>query len=396
MHVYSLAEQTILLTIICFSLLNLAFITALNQEKSFPKLFGLSFLLPFILGLLGQYYPEPIFRKTIVPQINILFLFYFYLIVLLWSRKKYSASLIIILTAPLLELIILRQPIPVPAFLHTAYFLAGVTILLTVLNIFILRKRNKEGDLLLSWGIIILGFSQTLYTMSPAQSQQQSLLLVAAGIFGSYLLFFIYVLKNSRGLYFTRLKNAEAKVSDMNKMINYEVKKRLLEVERHNEHLLNMVQRDPLVDAYNKKGIMNIMQEMVHEPGREQFTIMLFDIDNFKKINDTQGHVEGDSILKKVAKLAKENIRGFDLLGRYGGDEFIIVLPGTNLSDAIFVAERFRKRIDTETDISVSIGIAAFPDDGETVKRLIEVADAGLYESKRRGKNAVSHHLFKA
>lgn len=395
MYFHPFAEETILLIITCFSLLNLAFITALNKEKSFPKLFGLSFLLPFILAFLCQYYPEPVFHSTMLPQINILFLFYFYIILFLWSRKKYSVSLIVILSAPLLELIILRQPLPVPAFLRTAYFLAGVTILLTVLNVFILRKRNKEGDLLLSWGVIILGFSQSLYIMAPAQSQHQSLLLVTAGIFGSYLLFFIYILKNSRDLCLARLRNAEAKVADMNKMINYEVKKRLLEVERHNEHLLNMVQRDPLVDAYNKKGIMNIMQEMVHEPGKDPFTVMLFDIDNFKKVNDTQGHVEGDSILKKVAKLAKENIRGFDLVGRYGGDEFIIVLPGTNLSDAIFVAERFRKRVDTETHISVSIGIAAFPEDGETVKKLIEVADAGLYESKRRGKNAVSHHLFK-
>ncbi len=106
-------------------------------------------------------------------------------------------------------------------------------------------------------------------------------------------------------MYLARVKNAEAKVSDMNKMINYEVKKRLLEVERHNEHLLNMVQRDPLVDAYNKKGIMNIMQEMVHEPGREQFTIMLFDIDNFKKINDTQG-TSKEIPFEKVAKLARK------------------------------------------------------------------------------------------
>jgi diguanylate cyclase (GGDEF)-like protein len=201
----------------------------------------------------------------------------------------------------------------------------------------------------------------------------------------------MYILKNTRGPYVARVKKAESRLADLNNTINYEVKKKIVEIERHNQHLQKLVHKDSLVDAYNKKGIMNILKEMVEEPGSERFTIMLFDIDDFKRINDSQGHITGDKVLKKVARIAKENIRGFDILGRYGGDEFLIILPGTTLTDAMIVAERFRKSIGSEPELSVSIGVAAFPEDGKAVQEIIEVADAGLYESKRIGKNAVSH-----
>jgi diguanylate cyclase (GGDEF)-like protein len=119
----------------------------------------------------------------------------------------------------------------------------------------------------------------------------------------------------------------------------------------------------------------------------------MFDIDNFKTINDSLGHVTGDLCLKNLAVIASNNIREVDFLGRYGGDEFIIVLPSLSENEAKFVAERFKNKVNENSNpkFTVSIGIATYPRDGQTVKELISVADKGLYKSKSKGKNSISH-----
>jgi diguanylate cyclase (GGDEF)-like protein len=124
-----------------------------------------------------------------------------------------------------------------------------------------------------------------------------------------------------------------------------------------------------------------------------EFSILMFDIDNFKGINDTYGHIAGDMCIKRLALIAKSSIRDEDSIGRYGGDEFVVVLPSLTISQARLVAERFRKKVDeTESPhFSVSIGIASYPQDASNVKELIAAADEGLYKSKRKGRNTVSH-----
>ncbi len=385
---FLITELTILQIVLCFSILTLVCVLIYKTDKSFSKLFGLSFLAPFVLGLLCMYYPEPFIRKMLMTHLNLFSLIAFLFAIISWSRQLYDIGRILIFCLPVFAIVLIMKVPFQEAFSYSPFLLSAILILIIAFMIYVLRVKIKERDISLTWGILILGLFQATYYAFP----KYPLFLVVAGEFGAYLLLFSYILKKHRDPLIARMKKAEAKLADMNKKVIYDVKKRLVEVERHNEHLLNMVQRDPLVDAYNKKGIMSIIQEMVNDPSKEPFTIMLFDVDNFKGINDSQGHVVGDMILKKIAALAKGNLRGFDMLGRYGGDEFIIVLPGTTLSDAMFVAERFRKRVSSESEVSVSIGVAAFPEDGDTVKKLIEMADSGLYKSKRIGKNAVSHH----
>ncbi|NLO97521.1 MAG: GGDEF domain-containing protein, partial [Peptococcaceae bacterium] len=90
--------------------------------------------------------------------------------------------------------------------------------------------------------------------------------------------------------------------------------------------------------------------------------------------------------------IAKDNIRSIDVLGRYGGDEFLIILPGTTVEEALRVAERFRQQAKAQSGSTVSIGIASYPADGKTVQELINVADKGMYQAKNKGKNAVTHY----
>ena len=130
--------------------------------------------------------------------------------------------------------------------------------------------------------------------------------------------------------------------------------------------------------------------------------MLLLDIDDFKTINDTMGHKKGDEALALVADLIKENLRKIDLPFRYGGEEFVILLPGTSEMEAIHTAERLRKVI-SEYDrfidedshpyrLSVSIGAAVFPDHARTEEELFSRADSALYTAKRKGKNRVEFY----
>jgi diguanylate cyclase (GGDEF)-like protein len=119
------------------------------------------------------------------------------------------------------------------------------------------------------------------------------------------------------------------------------------------------------------------------------------DIDNFKDINDTYGHLTGDKVLKEVAKIIRESIRSTDIAGRYGGDEFVILLPETPLSDALVVAEKIRRKFsrhpiqvnDKSFNVTLSIGITAFRKKVESPLSLLDEADKALYLAKERGRD---------
>ena len=123
----------------------------------------------------------------------------------------------------------------------------------------------------------------------------------------------------------------------------------------------------------------------------------MIDIDYFKKYNDTYGHMAGDDLLVKVAAVFRNSLRSMDFAARYGGEEFLIMLPEHGADKALEVAERIRANIASATSddkdgrdsVTVSIGIAAFPDNGATPAALIASADAALYQGKERGRNTV-------
>jgi len=123
----------------------------------------------------------------------------------------------------------------------------------------------------------------------------------------------------------------------------------------------------------------------------------MIDIDYFKDYNDRYGHIVGDAILRELSKSIQEAIRQIDLMGRYGGEEFSIILSETDKGAAQFAAERIRQAIedrrirvyDEELKITVSIGISAFPQDGKEIKTLIDRADSALYRAKEAGRNRI-------
>ena len=128
-------------------------------------------------------------------------------------------------------------------------------------------------------------------------------------------------------------------------------------------------------------------------------SLLMLDIDNFKNVNDTYGHLIGDQILRELSRVIAETVRKIDIPARYGGEEFVVILPETTKDDAVVIAERLRKNISkitvaanetTTISPTTSIGVAQYPYDGVDPKTLINAADTALYHSKNNGKNIVS------
>lgn len=152
----------------------------------------------------------------------------------------------------------------------------------------------------------------------------------------------------------------------------------------------SLARTDPLTGIGNRRWVMDCLQE-IHEEN-SGFAILMLDLDNFKQINDEFGHQVGDAVLIRAARLFADNLRPGDILGRYGGEEFIVVLPGADIASARSVAERLRTKVRTGTPTTVSIGVAT-RSPGDLVEDVIEKADSLLLIAKRTGKDAVRSEL---
>jgi diguanylate cyclase (GGDEF)-like protein len=164
---------------------------------------------------------------------------------------------------------------------------------------------------------------------------------------------------------------------------------------KQNEDLERLSVTDGLTGLANHRLLMQRLTEEGHRHERTEspFSVIMADVDDFKKYNDEYGHPEGDNVLKTVAGILRESIREVDCAGRYGGEEFVIVMPGTNAEAAGVAAERIRQRLSREKfsgrRITLSMGIAEFPRDAENALSIISAADGALYEAKRGGRNQV-------
>ncbi len=155
---------------------------------------------------------------------------------------------------------------------------------------------------------------------------------------------------------------------------------------------------DPLTHAYNRRKFSELLDQEIKrvEKNDRSFSLVMLDIDHFKKINDTHGHDAGDYVLKRMTKLVRDNIRDIDILSRYGGEEFVIILPERNLKGAMVVAERIRKVIESACfdkmgQITISAGVSDFIQ-GDNRESVFKKADNALYIAKNGGRNRVSVH----
>ena len=156
---------------------------------------------------------------------------------------------------------------------------------------------------------------------------------------------------------------------------------------------------DPLTGLYNRRFLENRLQEELSRSERQKqsFCVILADLDSFKIYNDICGHLAGDNALRKTAQIMQKTAREMDIVTRYGGEEFCLILPGTSKKESVFVGERIRRAIETDSfpgenhlpkgRLTTSVGIASFPADGVTANELIHAADLALYRAKALGRN---------
>lgn len=174
---------------------------------------------------------------------------------------------------------------------------------------------------------------------------------------------------------------------------------------KHAQNVLHeLASTDALTGIFNRRHLLNRLQEerarmLRHgeDSNKNSIAYVMVDIDYFKKVNDTHGHLAGDHVLREVSSRIKESLRLYDTLGRYGGEEFLAVLPHTLLDEAIIVAERIRANVcatpvvceEISLTVTVSIGVAATRTPDEEIAHSINRADEGLYKAKRNGRNQV-------
>jgi len=164
--------------------------------------------------------------------------------------------------------------------------------------------------------------------------------------------------------------------------------------------VLELSQTDPLTSLYNRGQLFPRLEQEVQRTRRSGrgFCVLMVDLDGLKAINDSMGHLRGDDVLRSVGRIITSSIRGVDAAYRYGGDEFLILLPETEFIGAYVVAEKIREGVEEigatlgkdDASTSVSIGLVSHPEDGSSTEELMIAADRAMYQAKSLGKNQIS------
>ncbi len=170
-----------------------------------------------------------------------------------------------------------------------------------------------------------------------------------------------------------------------------------------NAQLYELATKDGLTKLYIHRHFYYLLESEIKRVQRYHhvLSLLMMDIDGFKQVNDTYGHLVGDMVLKEIATTIQKTIRHVDIPARYGGEEFAIILPETQATNALIIAERLRQKIseikvkvDETTFVSptVSIGVAEYPNAADNIKDIIDMADKAMYLSKENGKNCI--HMY--
>lgn len=165
-------------------------------------------------------------------------------------------------------------------------------------------------------------------------------------------------------------------------------------------YLEKLASYDVLTGLYNRRKGMILLERAIEDSRYkgEELSIIMMDVDHFKRINDLYGHLYGDEVLKKISQVLEDNLRDQDTVFRYGGEEFICSLPKTNKGEALLVAERIRESIiasftdhekNTDRYVTASFGVSTYPEDGMSMDQVVNRADDAMYRIKKNGRNGI-------
>lgn len=205
---------------------------------------------------------------------------------------------------------------------------------------------------------------------------------------------------------FSPLTSLNGQVSHISLVINdvTHIAKNKLHLQESNQQLSNLSKTDGLTKLFNRSYWESCLKREFEQATISGTTasVVIFDIDHFKRVNDTYGHAIGDVVIRNAAELLRKTSRNTDICGRYGGEEFTVILPGTNAEQALYFSERLRKRVEkaqVESDnviinYNISVGICELSSDNDDYLTWLEMADKALYYSKEHGRNqSTIYHL---
>ena len=160
---------------------------------------------------------------------------------------------------------------------------------------------------------------------------------------------------------------------------------------------------DELTGLYNMRAFSTMLQRSFKQAVRygHPLSVVMIDSDNLKQVNDAHGHEAGNRLLQHLVRCIREQLRGSDVMARFGGDEFILLLPETNNKGALEMSERIRKSVELsrfsvregDTNVTASLGVASYPEDGGNLDVILEKADKAMYRAKQKGRNRVVSYL---
>jgi len=178
---------------------------------------------------------------------------------------------------------------------------------------------------------------------------------------------------------------------------------KIIELDVFEKTLLSAI-TDGLTGLYNHRYFQDRLEEEMERSQRygQPTSLMMADLDDFKKYNDANGHIAGDVLLVDLAKILRQTVRKVDVAARYGGEEFAVILPATKKKGALIIANRLCEKVAGQhfpnrevmpsKKVTLSIGLASYPDDAKDKPRLVDMADKALYLAKKAGKNQVKSH----
>lgn len=388
MYYLSLDNQVLLLVILIFSSYIFISSLAVRLSDTLLKTFGLAFSIPIVLGCYS-FLISPFNRNIASLFMDVSWASLLLMLTVVTLIRKTSETtkflFLVVFLVPLAFIIMQNLLMTMNYRLYIAILILSFIIIHLAMTVFSLLSKNM-ARIMMHLGILLLSAGMMLFlTLYPLTWTG---LVTAAG----FVICSLYFYRYSYGIFYEQYRRNREDLNRMNNSVQMEVSRRVEEIERSNRKLLEISKTDSMTGLYVKSAVIKNLESLIERSPNNQISLMMFDIDKFKSINDSLGHQIGDKCIKALASLTQGSFRKEDILGRYGGDEFIVILPGAPPVKAYLIADRFRQLVGAKTNpaFTISVGVATFPQDARTAAALIESADKALYESKQKGRNRVT------
>lgn len=275
---------------------------------------------------------------------------------------------------------------------NISFSLPATPFVLILALVWIVYKQGLLPALVVSFLISIIAIYFTLDGIGPFSIFAQK----ETTIYLQEFISLLFIITIFIGALLKEINDSKEEVIKLNKTLEKKVEEKTQSLVEANEKLIQLASIDSLTNIYNRRILDEYISKETTKSKRHKndLSLVIFDIDNFKETNDKYGHQVGDKVIIQICNIVSNNIRESDIFGRWGGEEFIILLPQTNLDSAYIVSENLRKKVENHIfekvgTKTISIGISQF-DNNEDVFQFINRADDAMYKAKNSGRNKVA------